>query len=219
MSARTRRPRRRPTWPWERRWPWSPTTRVDTRWPGSSGWPADVSRRADVSRPTDVSRRQPKAHRERRSALRCRSGRRRPAQPVGEPGDECQTESGPDPAPAAVALVEGGAFEGDRAIGLGQAWSAVPNLEHGRVRPLPPYRQHDRRPRRRDPQRVLREPVQDLPNPSRIGLHENGFRCQLEPQLDSGGLTAVPPRRFGGADELDEVDGLEIDPEVLGAES
>src|SRR5437764_780676 len=76
------------------------------------------------------------------------------AEPLGESGDEGQPDARADPTNAAVAVVEGGPFEGDADVLVRQPGAAVTNLHLYAARGSAPG-QHDGCARRSDAQRVL----------------------------------------------------------------
>src|SRR5262245_53690458 len=120
--------------------------------------------------PRGLPRRSGQPDRERGATLRCWSGVRAPAEPLGQPGDQSQPDPGADPPDTAVALIERGPLERDREVVRGEPRTAVTHLYH-RFGPVGARCQHDRRSRRSHPQRVLGQPVHDLTHPGWVGVH------------------------------------------------
>ena len=66
--------------------------------------------------------------------------------------------------------------------------------------------QDDRRPSGREPQCVVEQPVQCLPQPGRIGAHPALTRRALEEERHSDGGTASGPHRGRRAGEVEQVE-------------
>src|SRR2546423_10014676 len=133
------------------------------------------------------------------------------AEPAHQPVRECQPQSGADLAHPAVPLGHRPALEHQGQVGVREPRPAVADLDGREAACVRrPDRQHDRRTGRPHPDGVVQQPVHDLPQPARVGLHGHRLGRELHAQR----LAPRHPRAGRVAHQLDEVHGQHGDREV-----